>query len=153
MKRIITAILAIVLAGGALVALSGAAIPIPGFVPPVAGCVYTTEYPLAYDNGLSWPNNGTMFHTHRFRAGSCRHVMVLSFGVYNAPPCFNAKVVTYNEDGTVRVNGNWVNFGRVGSLQDLRPTIDSGRLFRVYAYACDPFRARQYPPSLAIYAY
>ena len=130
-----------------------AGIPVPAAVPPISGCVFTADYDLAFDNGLAWSTSDQeAFHTPMFRAGSCRHVMVLSYGVYNAPPCFYARVKTYNEDGTTRVRGPWVRFPSVGSIRDLRPTIDPRRLFRVYAYACEPFRARQFPPSFAIYA-
>lgn len=131
-----------------------AEIPVPVALPPVEGCVETARYPLAFDNGLAWSTSDQeAFHTPMFRAGSCRHVMVLSFGVFNGPPCFFAMVKTYNENGTLRVRGPWIRFSSVGTIRDLRPTIDSGRLHRVYAYACEPFRARQFPPSFVVYSH
>ena len=151
MKRIIT-VLCIAAALLGLAATPAGAIPVPG-IRPISGCVFTASYDLTFDNGLAWSTSDeNAFHTPMFRAGSCRHVMVISFGVYNAPACFYAKVNTYNENGTYRVKGSWVRFSGVGAIHDLRPTIDSGRLHRVYAFACEPFRARQFPPSFDVYS-
>lgn len=141
------------LAAGILIVPAAAqAIPVPG-ARPISGCVFTADYDLAFDNGLAWSTSDeNAFHTPMFRAGSCRHVMVQSYGVYNAPACFYAKVNTYNENGTYRVKGSFVRFSGVGTIKDLRPTIDPGRLHRVYAYGCEPFRARQFPPSFAVFS-
>lgn len=130
-----------------------AGIPVPGLVPPISGCVFTQDYDLMYDNGLAWSeSDDTAFHTPMFRAGDCRHVMIQSYGVFAAPPCFYARVKTYNDDKSLRLKGSWVRFQGVGAIHDLRSSIDVRRLYRVYAYACEPYRARQFPPSFAIYA-
>lgn len=148
MKRIISVIVA------AAVLLGLAAVPASAAVPlPAQGCIFTAAYPLAFDNGLAWSDSDQeAFHTPMFRAGDCRHVMVHSLGVYNGPPCFNAKVKTYNENGTVRVQGPWIQLASVNMWRDLRPTIDEGRLHRVYVAACGAFRDRYHPPSLEIYS-
>lgn len=84
MKRIITAILAIVLAGGALVALSGAAIPVPSALPlPIPGCQErTVTSSISPPSWLQWV---TSFDGHRggsFRisAGCGRTVNYTSHG-------------------------------------------------------------------------
>ena len=152
MKRIITVIVTAAALLG-LAAVPASAIPAPRAV-VVNGCVHTASYPLTHDNGLVWSTvDNETFHTPMFRAGSCRHVMVQSFGVYNAPPCFYGMVRTYNEDRSVRVEGPWMRFDRVGQWHDLRPTIDSGRLHRVRVTPCGVFRDIHHPPSIAIYSH
>jgi len=129
------------------------AIPVPGLV-PVGGCVFTARFPLAYDNGLAFSvSDDDAFHTPMYRAGACRSVLVQSFGVFSAPPCQWLRVKTYNEDRSVRVRGTWFRSTYVGQWLDLRRSIDPGRLFRVYAYGCEPFRGRQFPNAFQIYAW
>jgi hypothetical protein len=151
MKRIIT----VIVAAAALLGLVAApASATSRAAVPVNGCVWTASYPLTHDNGLAWSNSDNeAFHTPMFRAGACRHVMVQSFGVYNGPPCFYGMVKTYNENGSLRVRGPWIRFDAVGNWRDLRPTIDVGRLHRVYVHACGAYRDIHHPPSMAIYSH
>lgn len=150
MKRILLAILATVALAGSLVALSAAPASAAG---TVRGCAESQYYFPATGNGLLWSDAQQTFYTAMARAGACRHLYVVSWGVNNAPPCTMMKMNTYNEDRTLRVNGPWYRFEGVGRLGDLRPTIDNMRLYRVYAYGCDNFRNFRYTPGFSVYTH
>lgn len=108
MKRIITAILAIVLLGGALVALSGAAIPIPGpsAVPaPEPGCQNRESTPASpgpwhYVFDEDWWQAGS----YRVSAGCGGYIQVDSDGWrFDGTQCGQMWVRRQRADGTTYI--------------------------------------------------
>jgi hypothetical protein len=120
----------------------------------IGGCNFTRQYPSYINNGMSWSTSDeNAYHTDMFRAGSCRHVYIRSWGVYGAPPCQYAMVKTYNEDRTLRVKGEWKRLSSVGSIADLRYPVTNGRLIRIYAYGCGAYRGVVYIPGFSVYTH
>jgi len=123
----------------------------------VRGCAESQFYFPATLNGLAWSySDSNAFHTPTARAGACGHVYVVSLGVNNAPPCFYARIRTYDEDRTIRTNGPWYRFEGVGRLGDLVGElggIANQRLYRVYVYGCGEFRDPRYTPGMQIYTH
>lgn len=149
MNRARVLVLAVLIALGVLIAPAAAQA-----IPPVNGCAESAYFPSAPGNGLAWSySDYTAFHTPMMRAGACRHVWVQFFGVYTAPACMYARVLTYNNDRTVRVRGPWMEFRGIGDLGDLRPTIDNMRYYRIYAYGCGSFRGPGWVPGFRVFTH
>lgn len=152
MKRIITVIIAAaVLLGLAAFSTSASKIPVPG-----SNCAFSVQYLpdpdlttmyFSYSNGL--------FQTPLARAGACGHVYVESLGVAAAPPCFIARIRTYNEDRTPNYDGPYMQWTRTGQIRDIRNGyISNGRIYRIFAVPCDPFyRNPAHPPGFAVYTH
>lgn len=146
----------------ALAAIGVVAVPASADV-PVNGCDFTAYYSARPDgNDLFYSPSvqaSGAFYTAMRRAGTCRHVMVENFGVWDgggpAPliTCMQGHVRTYNEDGSLRVRGSWVEFNNIFEIHDLRNTIDPRRWYRVFVRACNPDRrTSDHQVGIQIYA-
>jgi hypothetical protein len=127
------------------------AIPVPG-----TNCSFSVQYLpdpdlttmyFSYSNGL--------FQTPLARAGACGHVYVESLGVATAPPCFIARIRTYNEDRTPNYDGPYMQWTRTGQIRDIRNGyISNHRLYRIFAVPCDPFyRNPSHPPGFDVFTH
>jgi hypothetical protein len=150
MKRITRTII-VLLVGLGILAVPTAA---NAAVYNINGCILSYQYPPFLDNGLTFSYENGLFYTPIRRAGACRHVYVRSSGVFNAPPCFSARIRTYNEDRTPRVDGPYMRFDRVGQILDLRPTIENMRLYRIFAIPCaSQYRDPGHPPGYDVFTH
>jgi hypothetical protein len=154
MKRIITVTVTVITAAAVLLGLaatSSAAIPVPG-----TNCSFSVQYLpdpdlttmyFSYSNGL--------FQTPLARSGACGHAYVESLGVAAAPPCFIARIRTYNEDRTPNYDGPYMQWTRTSQIRDIRNGyISNHRLYRIFAVPCDPFyRNPSHPPGFAVYTH
>jgi hypothetical protein len=153
MKRFIIILLAVVALAGVAAAPASATVP-------VNGCDVTAYYSVRPDGNDLIYSPATQasgaFYTPMRRSGGCRHVMVENFGVWDGGPilsCMQGHVRTYNEDGSLRVRGSWVEFNNLFEIHDLRNTIDNRRWYRVFVRSCNPDRRTQdHHVGIQIYA-
>lgn len=148
-KRIIVLIVAI------LAGINIAVLPAQAASPP-SDCAFSAQHPATLYNALYWSDSDmTAFHTPMYRAGACGKVYLESLGVWNAPACSQARLVTYHEDRTRNYVGDWYNLTGIGDLVNIRGSgrISNGRQYRVYIYACGRFRHPNFPPGFRIYTH
>jgi len=155
-KKWLVSTLAVLMAALASVAIfaqpaQSAGIPIPG-----TNCIFSVQYPPNPDTTtMFFSYSNMLFQTPIVRAGACGHVMVQSLGVAAGPPCFIARIRTYNDDRTPNYDGPYMRWDRVGQIQDIRNGfISNGRLYRLFAVPCDTrLRNPSHPPGMNVYTH
>jgi hypothetical protein len=150
MKRIATILIATASLIGLVALPASAKIPLPG-----TNCSFSVQYPPDPNTtAMSFSNVNRLWQTPVVRAGGCGHVFVESLGVNAAPPCFIARIRTYNENWTVNYDGPYMRWDYVGQDRDIRNGyVSNNRLYRIFAVSCDArYRDAVHPPGFNVYS-